>query len=81
MGTILELPINLGDDDLVEIKQELAVVLYKRRLVSLAKGASIAGLTRLEFQRMLAEHQVSLHITIEDVMDDFERLRALRTRP
>ncbi len=80
MATVLELPIDLGDDDFVEIKQELAVVLYKRRLVSLAKGASIAGLTRLEFQRMLAEHQVPLHITETDVIDDLQRLRALHQR-
>lgn len=80
MGTILELPIDLGEDDLAEIKQELAVVLYKRRLVSLAKGASIAGLTRLEFQRMLAERRVPLQITETDVIDDLQRLRALHER-
>ncbi len=80
MGTILELPLDLSDEQLAAVKQDLAVTLYERRLVSLAKGASIAGLTRLAFQGVLARRQVALHITEADVVDDFRRLRALRAR-
>ncbi|MBA3943186.1 MAG: UPF0175 family protein [Herpetosiphonaceae bacterium] len=77
MATTLELPLSMTEQELVEVKQDLAVVLYQRRVVSLAKGAEIAGLTRLDFQRLLAKRRVPLHIMVTDVEADLDTLRKL----
>ncbi len=80
MATVLELPLNMTEQELAEVKQDLAVVLYQRRAVSLAKGADIAGVTRLEFQRLLAKHGIPLNISAADVEADLDTLRALQKR-
>lgn len=80
MTTVLELPLNMTEQELAEVKQDLAVVLYQRRAVSLAKGADIAGVTRLEFQRLLAKHRIPLNISAADVEADLDTLRALQKR-
>jgi hypothetical protein len=52
-----QLPITPPDDIGLterEIKQELAIALYQCEMVSLAKAATIASMTRLDFQRLIA---------------------------
>ncbi len=80
MATTMELPLSMTAQELAEVKQDLAVVLYQRSAVSLAKGAEIAGLTRLDFQRLLATHRIPLHITATDVEADLHTLHTLRER-
>ncbi len=80
MTTMLELPLSMTEQELAEVKQDLAVILYQRRAVSLAKGAEIAGFTRLEFQRLLANRRIPLNISATDVESDLETLRTLRHR-
>lgn len=64
-----------------EIKQELALSLYQQHKVSLAKAASIAGLTRIEFQHLLASRGIYIHYTEEMLEEDIRNLRALGELP
>ncbi|MFM9946734.1 MAG: UPF0175 family protein [Saprospiraceae bacterium] len=57
-----------------ELKVDLAVLLYRRKKMSLAKAASWSGLTRLEFQSAMAERGVELHFSEEDLQHDLRTL-------
>ncbi len=72
----ISLPDDLGLSER-EIKEELAIALYQRETVSLAKAAKIAGLTRLDFQRLLDWRDISIHYDVDDLNNDVETLRKL----
>jgi len=57
-----------------ELKVDLAVLLYRRKKMSLAKAASWCGLTRLEFQSAIAERGLELHFSEEDLQHDLRTL-------
>ena len=48
-----------------EIKQELALSLYQQHKLSLAKAASLVGMTRIEFQHLMASRGIHIHYTEE----------------
>jgi len=62
-----------------ELKQRekiaLAVQLYKTQKLTLGKASQIAGLSRLEFENVLAENEISIsNLTLEDVLKDSKKL-------
>ena len=72
--------INLPDDiglSAQEIKQELAIALYERSALSLARAAELCGMTRLDFQRLLASRERAVHYTEADVDHDIGSLQRL----
>jgi predicted HTH domain antitoxin len=72
----ISLPDDLGLSER-EIKEELAIALYQREAVSLAKAAKVAGMTRLEFQRLLASRDIPIQYDVDDLHNDVETLRKL----
>jgi predicted HTH domain antitoxin len=80
-GTIMtiELP-----DDIIkaaglteeDCRIELGVRLYADRRISLAQALRLSGLNRGEFERQLADRDVSLY-TVDDLRDDVETLKTL----
>ena len=64
-----------------EIKQELALSLYQQHKVSLAKAASIAGMTRIEFQHLMASRDICIHYTEEMLEEDIQTLPKLGRLP
>jgi len=59
----------------IGVKEELkkhALDLFRDKKVSLAKAAEIADVSVREMMDLIKEKGVSLHITIEDVREDFE---------
>ena len=72
---VIELPdIGMSEQD---VKQELAIALYQQNRASLAKAARIAGITRLDFQRLLASRHVAVHYTVKDWEEDQRVLDSL----
>ena len=59
---------------LAELKSDIAVSLYERKKFSLARAAALAGLSRLQFQSVLAERGVYLHYSIEDLHTDVKNI-------
>lgn len=57
-----------------ELRQELAVALFQQNLATLAKAADVAGMTRLDFQRLLAARQIPVHYEIDDLAHDVQGL-------
>ena len=49
---------------------ELAVGLYSQRLLPLGKAAHLAGLSRWEFEDVLARRGIPMHYTEEDLAHD-----------
>jgi len=59
------------------LTEVLAVDLYRRRRVSLAKAAEIAGLSRADMVLALARHDEYFHYDADDAQSDWNTLRDL----
>lgn len=59
------------------LRVEVATVLYDREVLSLGQAATMAGMNRLTFQKALAERNIHLKITTEDLQSDLETLKRL----
>ena len=57
-----------------EVRQELALALFQQDRATLAKAADIAGITRLDFQRLLAARSIPVHYGLTDLADDLQGL-------
>jgi predicted HTH domain antitoxin len=61
--------LNMGiDEDL----KKCAIELFRNKKVSLAKAAEIADISVREMIDLIREEGVSLHITAEDIKEDYE---------
>lgn len=76
----ITLPDDLGLSE-EQVKQELAVALFERQVISLARAATLAGMSRIEFQRLLADRHVPIHYDLSDFAEDVENLRQLGRLP
>ena len=59
------------------VRLDFLTLLYQKHVLTLAKAARIAGITRLEFQKALAERAIPIHYTIQDIEMDLKHLREL----
>ncbi len=64
----------LSEDELL---QELVLLLFQRENISLGKASRILGLTQLEFQALLADHNLSIHYSVEELHEDVQNLQTL----
>ncbi len=58
-----------------ELKIELALQMYRDKLLSFANARRLAGLSRIEFHYLLGEHQIPRHYDVEDYHKDLENLK------
>ncbi len=70
------LALNESENELKKrIKIALAIRLYKLQKLTIGKASQISGLSRLEFESILSDNKVPIsNLTIEDVIDDIEKL-------
>ena len=61
----------------VELKQELAILFFRREKFTLAQAARFANMTRLQFQKSLASRKIPVHYYIEDLEHDLKTLERL----
>ncbi len=61
-----------------EIRLEVLVALYQKHVLTLEKAARMAGLTRLDFQRLLAERSIPIHYDVADLEMDLRHLAELQ---
>lgn len=59
---------------------DLAVGLFTECRVTLGRGAEIAQITHLDFQRELARRNIPIHYELEDLQADVKTLAALREK-
>jgi predicted HTH domain antitoxin len=53
-----------------EIRKELALALYRRGVLSSGKARLLAGMTRWQFEQLLADRRIPRHYTETDLQDD-----------
>jgi predicted HTH domain antitoxin len=53
-----------------ELRKELALALYQRGVLSLGKSRVLAGMTRWQFEELLADRRIPRHYTDADLQDD-----------
>ena len=80
---VVEIPPDVADalrlppeDAEREVRKELALALYARRVLPLGKARKLAGLTRWAFEELLGERQIPRAYTEEDLEADLEYARS-----
>jgi predicted HTH domain antitoxin len=61
-----------------EIKQELALALYKKDKLTLAQASRLAKMDRLQFQHLLASKKINIHYSKKDFEDDLKVIESLK---
>lgn len=60
-----------------ELKQELALHLFQREKLTLGQASKLAGMTRMQFQHLLASREIPVHYGVSELKEDVETLRKL----
>ena len=66
-----------------EVRRAFAVGLFVEEFFTLAQAARLADVDRLSFQRILADHEIPLHYSMEELEGDLatiEELKRLRAQ-
>jgi predicted HTH domain antitoxin len=77
---LVEVPselIGVSDYSEQDLKIDVAILLYKRQVMTLARAARWVGMTRLEFQKALAERGFPINFSIEDFETDLKTLHSM----
>ena len=60
-----------------ELRREIALLLFQQDKLTLGQASEFAGISQLEFQRMLASRHIPVHYDVQDFTDDLDTLRRL----
>ena len=63
-----------------ELKQELAALLFQKEKLTLAQASKLAGMSRLEFQHLLASRSIPMHYDVPEFEEDLATLREIHGR-
>jgi len=58
-----------------ELRKELALALYRRRVLSLGKARQLARMSRWQFEELLGKRGVTRHYTEKDLAEDLTYAR------
>jgi len=58
-----------------EVRQELAVLFFQREKLTLAQASKLAGMTRIQFQHLLASRAIPVHYDEADLAEDVAALK------
>jgi predicted HTH domain antitoxin len=58
-----------------ELKLEIAIVLYQQKKISLGQARRLAGISRIEFQKQLANRGICLNYDLEALESDLKTLQ------
>jgi len=62
----------------IEIKLEVLAFLYQKRVLTLERASNMAGVTRLDFQHVLADRNIPIHYDLEDLEMDLRHFADLK---
>lgn len=60
-----------------ELRQEIAVLLFQKERLTLGQASRLVGMSRLQFQHLLASRQIPLHYDIAEFEEDIKTLKEL----
>ncbi len=55
-----------------ELKKELAIQLYREKLISIGNARRLAGMEKMDFHFLLGERKVPRHYDLDDYRTDLE---------
>lgn len=58
-----------------ELKQEIAVLLFQKEKLTLAQASRLGGMSRLQFQHLLASRQIPVHYDVAELDEDLRTLK------
>lgn len=61
----------------MEMKQEIAVMLFQKEKLTLAQASRLADMNQIAFQYLLASRQIPMHYDVEDFEEDIKKLREM----
>jgi predicted HTH domain antitoxin len=60
-----------------ELILELIVLLFQQEKITLARASRLAGMTHIQFQRLLADRKIPVHYDVEDLQEDIANLKEI----
>ncbi len=60
-----------------ELNQEIAVMLFAKNKLTLGQASDFAGMSRFQFQHILASRLIPMHYDVKDLEDDLENLKEI----
>lgn len=60
-----------------ELKIEVAVLLFQKEKLTLAQASRLAGMSRLQFQHLLASRQIPIHYDEAEFEEDLDTLKKM----
>jgi predicted HTH domain antitoxin len=60
-----------------ELSQEIAILLFQKEKLTLGQAIRLAGMTRLQFQHLLASRQIPVHYDVAEFEEDLKTLKEL----
>ena len=61
-----------------ELKKELAIYLFERKILSFGKASSLAEMSKWAFLEELGRRRIPLHYEVEDLEEDIKTLRRMK---
>ena len=77
MQITLNLPDNISQTDTFSQRdwlREIAIALFQQERVSLNRASKIAGIDTMDFQKLLADRNINVHYSVEDLEEDIQHL-------
>jgi predicted HTH domain antitoxin len=60
-----------------ELLQEVVLMLYEKKRISIGKASNLLGINLIEFQHLLASKDMYINYDIEDLHEDVNTLKRL----
>jgi predicted HTH domain antitoxin len=60
-----------------EFKIDVAVMLYQRQVLTLARAARWVGVSRLQFQKVLSAREIPINFSIADLETDLRTIQSM----
>lgn len=61
-----------------ELKQEIALLLFQKDRLTLGQASELAGMSRYQFQHLLAVRRIPVHYDVADFKDDLKTLEEIK---
>lgn len=77
---VLEIPKKISQQILLskeELLLELAIILYQKEVLSMRAAAEMSKISWVKFENILAERNIYLKYSVEDLESDIENLKTL----
>ena len=60
-----------------ELRQELALTLFRQERLTLAQASRLAQMSQLAFQGLLADRQIPIHYGVDEFREDLRTVRRI----